>query len=59
MTRVVVTEDVYQTELKKGDTGRIDGYVRMADDRGYAVVVRDDGYIDCAPLYRLKAVFDD
>lgn len=59
-TVVEILKDVHQSELKAGDIGYVDGYVRMGDDRGYAVVVReDDGLIDAVPLYLLRAIQHD
>ena len=54
-TKVEVKEDERQSQLKKGDKGYIDGYVRAADNRGYAVVVVGD-IIDFCPLYNLKVI---
>ena len=55
-TEVIATSDSHQCEIKMGDVGYIDGYVRGGDDRPYAVFVRlSDGKIDLAPAYLLKA----
>ena len=54
-TKVELTMDNPQSELKKGNKGYIDGYVRAADNRSYAVVVVDDK-IDLVPVYLLKVI---
>lgn len=38
-TKVRVKYNISQEPLMEGDIGYIDGYVRAADDRAYAVVV--------------------
>lgn len=38
-TQVVVKHDIQQEPLKAGDVGYIDGYVRAADGRAYAIVI--------------------
>jgi hypothetical protein len=55
-TRAILTGDVYQSRLKEGDKGYIDGYVRGGDERPYAVFVRDsDGLIDMVSIIQLRA----
>lgn len=54
-TKAMIMSNVQQSELKKWDQGYIDGYVRGADDRAYAVFVRLDGLIDLVSLYQLRA----
>ena len=54
-TKVEVTSNVYQCQLKKGEFGYIDGYVKAGDDRPYAVVVVDER-IDFVPLHALKVI---
>ena len=51
---VEVIRDVYQSDLKEGDLGYIDGYVRGGDGP-CAVFVRNDGYIDLCPTYCIRA----
>ncbi len=51
-TKVEITADVHQCQLKKGEKGYIDGY---AADRGYAVVVVGER-LDFVPLYSLKVI---
>lgn len=56
-TVVKVLNDVYQSRLKKGDIGYIDGYLRGGDDRPYVQVVRlSDGGIDFAMNNELQAI---
>ena len=57
-TPAQLTNNVNQSELKSGDIGYIDGYVQAADRRSYAVFVREDGLVDLAPVYCVKALFD-
>ena len=48
---------VFRTDLKKGDTGYIDGYVRGVSSCPHAVFVRDsDGVVDLLPLDRIQAL---
>ena len=54
-TKVELKDDVQQSQLKKGDKGYIDGYLRAADNRGYAVVVVGER-LDFVPLYSLKVI---
>jgi|2_EtaG_2_1085320.scaffolds.fasta_scaffold37301_2 sugar lactone lactonase YvrE len=54
-TKVEIKTDVHQCQLKKGEKGYIDGYVRAADNRGYAVVVVGER-LDFVPLYSLKVL---
>ena len=50
-TNVKIKHDIHQTDLKKDDQGYIDGYLRAADNRGYAaVVVLSKGIVDFCPL---------
>ena len=54
-TNVEMKNDQHQCEIKKGDVGYIDGYVRAADDRSYAcVVVPDKGIVDLVSIYNVK-----
>lgn len=53
-TKVEIIANITECLHKKGDRGYIDGYVRAADNRGYAVVVVDEK-IDFVALYNLKA----
>ena len=48
-------EKGFASELKKGDKGYIDGYVRSADDRGYAVVVVGE-VVEYCSLHKLKVI---
>jgi len=58
-THAKILSDIHQTDLKHGDMGYIDGYVRAGDSRPYAVFVRySDGLIDFVPLHALRAGFD-
>ena len=54
-TKVKVIGDTYQSRIKKGDVGYIDGYVRMADNVGYAVVVVGK-VIDLVNFYHLEII---
>ncbi len=55
-TKVVLRNDVHQSELKENDVGYIDGYVQAADSRGYAVVVRlSDGLVEIVSICQIKA----
>lgn len=54
-TKVEITADIHQCQLRKGEKGYIDGYVRAGDNRGYAVVVVDER-LDFVPLYSLKVI---
>lgn len=56
-TKAMINEGVtiQHSRLGAGDYGYIDGYVRGADDRPYAVFVRRDGVIDLVPLHCLTA----
>ncbi len=59
-TKVEVMQDIMYTNFKEGDIGYVDAYVRAADKRPYAVVVRiSDGYIDLISIgegSRIKAI---
>lgn len=57
-TKVLITSDVYQEQIKKGDMGYIDGYATMADNRHYAIVVIPQKYIGYVPLNQLKPIID-
>lgn len=54
-TPAKLIHDVHQSDLKIGDRGYIDGYVQAADNRPYAVFVREDGVVDLAPVYAIQA----
>jgi len=55
-TKVILLNDVPQSNFKRGDTGYIDGYVQAADSRPYAVMVRDtDGRFELVSTYAIKA----
>lgn len=54
-TKVELIHDNIQSALKAGDKGYIDGYVRAADDRSYAVVIVGEK-IDLVPLFILKVI---
>lgn len=54
-TKIEVTQDTNQCQLKKGTKGYIDGYVQLADGRPYAVVVCGE-IIDLVPVWALKAI---
>ena len=54
-TNVVMKNDQHQCDVKKGDAGYIDGYVRALDGIGYAcVVVPDKGIVDFVLMDNLK-----
>jgi hypothetical protein len=58
-TPAQLTSNVNQSRLREHDLGYIDGYVKAADDRPYAVFVRKgDGVIDMVPMDQIKALFD-
>ncbi len=55
-TKVILLNDVPQSDFKRGDTGYIDGYVKAADSRPYAVMVRyRDGRFELVSTYVIKA----
>lgn len=57
ITNVIITKDVYQSDVKKDDVGFIDGYVRGGDNTPLAVFIRHfDGAIDLVPLHAIRCV---
>ena len=55
-TQVEVKQDIYQEQAKKGDRGYIDGYIRGANERLYAVVVIKD-FISLIPFLVSIGIF--
>ena len=54
-TKVRITSDVQQEQARKGDIGYIDGYVRGADERPYAMVVIQN-LISMVPHHQLEVI---
>jgi len=56
-SEVVMVGGQYQTPLKVGDKGYIDGYVQGANNVPYCVFVRNrDGHVDFVNSYNIKAI---
>ena len=54
-TKVILTQDVHQSEFKKDMIGYIDGYVRGGDGRPYAVVVVGS-IIGLVPFFNINVI---
>lgn len=57
MTKAIILQDIHQEPLKEADMVTIDGYVRGANDRPYAVAIRiSDGAFGLVALHQMRAV---
>lgn len=56
-TRVILNSDETEGPLKMGDVCFVDGYVKAADNRPYAVCVREsDGLFGFLSVFQLTAL---
>lgn len=54
--RVIFTADSSYDFYKKGERGYIDGYLYRLNGNPGVVVVKDNGYIVCAPLPAVRVI---
>lgn len=55
-TKVICVGQTHQSQILKGDTGYIDGYVQAADNRPYGIFVRfSDGVMDFVNAHDILA----
>lgn len=57
MTKAIILQDLHQESFKKDDRVTIDGYVRGAGGRPYAVAIREsDGIMGLVSIYQIRAI---